>query len=295
MPSKRILLLAVSSTAVVALSFGNIASAAPDYRSLAKTAYGDEECAPVLMSVDLAKNAMSTPDVFTGAKPRNTACVLLQSFVRMPGAKIASRDIIATQGAAMTNPRTFGSTTLPSQRSSHGELASVSLVPAKTAAASDAYVLETMDGKWRIVFDGNPYDLDWQPTAIYMNPVTHTPYAIGANGHLWTPTFQAAYQTWDAKGEAPVVRAIDSKGNLLVTSLVYDRLYDVWINQRYVGRYSDVDRDLSVDFADATAVGAYYPGYVMTFSDALAFDANDHLVIYRQEGRVFTRTAYDLK
>jgi hypothetical protein len=295
MPSKRILLLAVSSTAVVALSFGNIASAAPDYRSLAKIAYGDEVCSPILMSVDLEKSAMSTPAVFTGAKPRNTACVLLQSFVRMPGANIVSRDVVATAGANMSGPQTFGSVTLPSLRASHGELASVQLVPAKTAAASDAYVLGTADGKWRIVFDGNPYDLDWQPTAIYMNPVTHTPYAVGANGHLWTPTFQTAYQTWDKDGGEPFVRAIDSKGNLLVTSLVYDRLYDVWINKRYVGRYSDVDRDFSVNFTDAKAVDLYYPGYVKTYSDALAFDQNDHLVVYRQEGRVFTRTAYDLK
>ncbi len=295
MHSKRILLLASCSTVVAVLSFGSLAYAAPDYGTLAKNAYGDDACATILQSADLGANTVSTPAVFSGVKPKNTACVLLQSFVRMPGANIVSRDVVATSSATTTDPLTFESNTLPSLQSSNGERASIDRVPMLPVSASDAYVLATVDGKWRIVFDGNPYDLNWQPTAIYMNPITHTPYAVGANGHLWTPTFQAAYQTWDAHGEEPFVQAIDSKGNLLVTSLVYDRLYDVWINQRYVGRYSDVDRDFSVDFADPKSSDAYYPGYVKTYSDALAFDQNDHLVVYRQEGRVFTRTAYDLK
>ena len=269
-----------------------------DYRALSQKAYSDPECSTVLMTADLVKypgnNTMSTV-AGTAMQPKNSACVLLQSYVRLPGATIASRDLVNQVGTPVSSPSAFAASVLPTLRSTFGEMDSVSRAPGSLVSASDATVMKTTDGKWRIGYGGNTYDLTWEPKEIRMNPVTHTPYATGANGHLWTPTFSMTYQTWDAKGESPVVRAIDSKGNLLVTSLVYDRLYDIWINKQYVGRYSDVDRDADMSFADAASSSVYYPGYVKTFSNAIAFDRNDHLVIYRQEGRVFTRTSYDLK
>ena len=288
-----IIFLMTATTAGAVLFVGGTVVAAPNYSSLAKTVYGDEICSTVLMSVDLADgNANNASVVATGNRPKNTACVLLQSFVRMPGANIVSRDVVAEQGSEIPTPAVFASSKLPAIQLARGERpATVRL----SSAASVADVLKTEDGKWRIMFNGETYDLDWEPIEVKMNPVTQTPYAVGLNGKLWTPSFAASYQTWDAKGEAPVVRAIDTKGNLLVTSLVYDRLYDVWINKRYVGRYSNVDRDPLVAFADQRSVEAYYPGYVMTFADAIGFDKSDRLVIYRQEGRVFTRTAYELK
>jgi hypothetical protein len=294
------ILILTASTAAVALFTASapVLAANVDYRALSQKAYADAECSTVLMTADLVKypgnNTMSTV-AGTAMQPRNSACVLLQSYVRMPGAAIASRDIIQQQSGSISSPSAFASNLLPALRASFGEVDSANRAPGALAKSNEAYVLKTTDGKWRIAFNGNTYDLSWEPIEIRMNPVTHTPYATGANGNIWTPTFATTYQTWDAKGEAPVVRAIDSKGNLLVTSLVYDRLYDVWVNKKYVGRFSNVDRDSNLDFSDAASTPIYYPGYVRTFSEALAFDKDDHLVVYRQEGRVFTRTAYDLK
>jgi hypothetical protein len=291
-----ILLLATAGAGAVLWAGGTaIAAFAPNYASLSKSLYGDEVCSTILRSLDLKSGlAEGASRAVSGVRPRNTSCVLLQSFVRMPGANIVARETVAEQGGDIPTPSAFASSKLPGIQLAKGERpATVRL--ALGASTSSPEILKTEEGKWRILFGGEMYDLDWEPIQLKMNPVTQTPYAIGANGKLWTTTFSASYQTWDAKGEAPVVRAIDSKGNLLVTSLVYDRLNDVWINKRYVGRYSEVDRDPSIPFSDDRADAVFYPGYVMTFADSLGFDKNDNLVIYRQEGRVFTRTAYSLK
>jgi hypothetical protein len=290
-----ILLLATAGAGALLYVGGTVLAAAPNYESYSKSLYGDEICSTILRSIDLKPGlAEGVSRVASGILPRNTSCVLLQSFIRMPGAKIAARETVAEQGGDIPTPAAFASSKLPGIQLAKGERpATVRL--ALGAATSSPEILKTEDGKWRILFGGETYDLDWEPIQLKMNPVTQTPYAIGANGKLWTTTFSASYQTWAEKGEAPVVRAIDSKGNLLVTSLVYDRLFDVWINKRYVGRYSEVDRDASIPFSDDRADAAFYPGYVMTFADALGFDKNDNLVIYRQEGRVFTRTAYSVK
>ena len=204
--SKQIRAVASVSALIALLSAGTVAQAAPDYRSLAKSVYGDEECASILMSSDLGVGLSSVPpDVFSGVKPKNTACVLLRSFIRMPGAAIASREIVGVQGAELATPQTFAASKIPSLRAQNGETPAtvhIASVSSSSEGTDTDAADESVDGViWRIVYNDQSYDLSWEPVDVGVNPVTDRPYVTGANGRMWTPEWTKDYQTWGAKGK----------------------------------------------------------------------------------------------
>lgn len=161
---------------------------------------------------------------------------------------------------------------------------------------SSTYVLyraQSADEMWHIVLNDKVYDFPWKPMNVSLNPVTHEPFAGDATGRFWTPKGGWVYPS------SPRVQGVDSKGRFLVTTLSYPDmdLKELWVNNVRINIFTIANQyhEAAPSFTNERAVSVYFPGYVQTFDANISFNEKDEVVIYRQEGRVFTRSAYQVK
>lgn len=155
-----------------------------------------------------------------------------------------------------------------------------------------AYRARSADGAWHIVFKGQSPALSWEPTSVRLNPITKTPIATDDFGHVWTPE-----KEWKLVSR-PYVFDVSETGRLLLQALDYPSVpvAELWVNDISLGVYGKQwpsAKDPS--FGDADASRVYAPGYVATYLFNMSFDAKNRLVVYRQEGLVFTRSVYEIK
>ncbi|MFA5129975.1 MAG: hypothetical protein WC477_03575 [Patescibacteria group bacterium] len=165
----------------------------------------------------------------------------------------------------------------------------VSMLRVDPETGSVAYLATGKDGKKVIVFNSNVLPITWTPTVLDFNGGNHQPYALDATGRFWTPTREWKYSM------TPDVRAADSHGRVLAFTTVIGQYIDMWADDSYIGRFTIIDEKQNPPLSVKKELDPYFPGYVMTYGNNIAFDSLDQLVVYRQEGRVFTRTAYKIK
>lgn len=162
-----------------------------------------------------------------------------------------------------------------------------------TSSTIVVYRAQSADGVWHIVDNGKVFDFPWKPMNVSINPVTHEPFAGDATGRFWIPEGGWVYP------HAASVQGINSKGQFLVTTLSYPDmdLKELWVNNVRISIFTIGNQyhEAAPSFTNPRAVSVYFPGYVQTFDKAISFDANGQVVIYRQEGRVFTRSVYQVK
>jgi hypothetical protein len=166
-------------------------------------------------------------------------------------------------------------------------------VDESTSSTIVLYRAMSEDGSWHIVKNDTVYDLSWKPMNVALNSVTFEPFAGDQTGRMWTPS-----KEWKYPNSARV-QGIDSKGRLLVTTLSYPDmdLKELWVNDKQTAIFIIANQyhEAAPSFTNERAVSVYFPGYVQTFDANISFNAKDEIVIYRQEGRVFTRSVYQVK
>jgi hypothetical protein len=162
-----------------------------------------------------------------------------------------------------------------------------------TSSTHIIYRAQSADGMWHIVHNEKVYDFAWKPMHVSINPVTHEPFTGDATGRFWIPSGGWKY------ANAPTVQGIDSKGRFLISTLSYPDmdLKELWVNNVRVSIFTIANQYhmAAPSFTNPRVDSVYFPGYVQTFDSAISFDGQDRVVIYRQEGRVFTRSVYQVK
>lgn len=162
-----------------------------------------------------------------------------------------------------------------------------------TSSTIVLYRAKSADGVWHIVKNNKVYDFPWQPMNVSLNPVTLEPFAGDTTGRFWTTSGGWVYPN------APIVQGIDSKGRFLVTTLSYPDmdLKELWVNNVRMTIFTIANQyhEAAPSFTNERAVSVFFPGYVQTFDKNISFNEKGEIVIYRQEGRVFTRSVYQVK
>jgi len=154
-----------------------------------------------------------------------------------------------------------------------------------------AYRARSADGAWHMVFGNASPALSWEPEVVYMNPATKTPIAMDSAGHVWTPN-----KEWKLVSR-PYIFDVSDSGRLLIQALDYPfvAVTELWVDSSSLGVYGQPSFESVPKFEDAKASEVYHPGFVSTYIYSMTFDAQNRLVVYRQEGRVFTRSVYEVK
>lgn len=165
----------------------------------------------------------------------------------------------------------------------------VSLIRVDTINGGIAYVATSKDGKKNIIMNGVAHPIAWTPVDLEFNDGNHQPYAYDATGRFWTPTREWKYSM------TPSLRAADSHGRILAFTTYLGEFVDMWADDTYIGRFRNIDPEKGPALSVKKEIDPYFPGYTMTYTNDVAFDTQDQLILYRQEGRVFTRTTYRIK
>jgi hypothetical protein len=155
-----------------------------------------------------------------------------------------------------------------------------------------AYRARSADGAWHIVFKGGSPALSWEPTSVRLNPITKTPIATDDLGHVWTPE-----KEWKLVSR-PYVFDVSETGHLLMQALDYPSVpvAELWVDDTSLGVYGKQwPSSKDPNFSDASASEVYAPGYVATYLFNMSLDTKNRLVVYRQEGLIFTRSVYEIK
>ena len=165
----------------------------------------------------------------------------------------------------------------------------VSLIRVDATNGGVTYLATSKDGKKNIVMNGVAHPIAWTPIDLQFNDGNHQPYAYDATGRFWTPTREWKYSM------EPSLRGADSHGRVLAFTTYLGEYVDMWLDDAYVGRFRTIHFEKSPPLNVKKELDPYFPGYIMTYGNDIAFDSQDNLIIFRQEGRVFTETTYRIK